>query len=343
VASLPLHVDLQHSFASWHLLLRHPRGLELTRGYLLRTHGLAGAINSLDFWAALQDWRKTPTARKDFFKRALTIYEMFLAEDAPRKIDFDASMTSSIANIRSRMQLLKHRDTEGYFEVVQAKRSLLRQLLGLSAQSYDKWSDMHVLNPAMFNEVEWGGFRNVFTALEKDVQFQESVEYIDYQKLRSVELLQRDSDLLEDCKAHRNNLIYQWAIEFLSQETAMRNKAEEVALRCMQREADRMLHSWSEVEVQRRMKQVSYEEQVLYEMSVLVCDDAVAWAEENVVEFVFDFYVKNLLERMWAMPDCQKGVSYIFCHIRFLVLYLILMILYHPTYTKNVNSQSLIN
>ena len=38
-------------------------------------------------------------------------------------------------------------------------------------------------------------------------------------------------------------------------------------------------------------------------------DDALSWAEENVLEFVFDFYAKKLLEKMWSMPECQKGVS----------------------------------
>ena len=44
-------------------------------------------------------------------------------------------------------------------------------------------------------------------------------------------------------------------------------------------------------------------------MKKMSIDDALSWAEENVLEFVFDFYAKKLLEKMWSMPECQKGVS----------------------------------
>lgn len=58
-----------------------------------------------------------------------------------------------------------------------------------------------------------------------------------------------------------------------------------------------------------RSAQVSYEEQVAHEERKMILDDALSWAEENALEFVFDFYTRHLLEKMWSMPECQKGVS----------------------------------
>ena len=62
----------------------------------------------------------------------------------------------------------------------------------------------------------------------------------------------------------------------------------------------------------------------------MTIDDALSWAEENVLEFVFDFYVKMLLEKMWSMPECQKGVR---CYDRCLMYRILKLIcIYIHTY-----------
>lgn len=61
-------------------------------------------------------------------------------------------------------------------------------------------------------------------------------------------------------------------------------------------------------QVKRRMLQVSYKEQSKYEENSLIIDDIVCWAEENVLEFIFTFYVDRFLKKMWELPEFQKGM-----------------------------------
>ena len=86
VANLPYHQERNHHYSAFHLMLKHRRGVELVRAYLIKLHGMAGQVNTLDIWTGIQDWRKTAASRKDFLKKAIQLYDLFLTEDAPRKV-----------------------------------------------------------------------------------------------------------------------------------------------------------------------------------------------------------------------------------------------------------------
>jgi hypothetical protein len=78
---------------------------------------------------------------------------------------------------------LKHRESEGYYRVATARRGMLRQLLGLAAKSYEQWTDMYVLNPGTFDELEWKCFYSLFEALDKNESFLKSKEYLEFQEI----------------------------------------------------------------------------------------------------------------------------------------------------------------
>ena len=61
-------------------------------------------------------------------------------------------------------------------------------------------------------------------------------------------------------------------------------------------------------QVNKRMQQISYKEQSKYETNSLIIDDIICWTEENVLEFIFSFYVNRFLTKMWELPEFQKGM-----------------------------------
>ena len=112
VTNLPYHQERNHHYSAFHLMLRHRKGCfskyfifkflkitfklflwltsylgaELVRAYLIKLHGMAGQVNTLDVWIGIQDWRKTAASRKEHLKKAIQLYDLFLTDDAPRKV-----------------------------------------------------------------------------------------------------------------------------------------------------------------------------------------------------------------------------------------------------------------
>lgn len=257
VANLPYHKEkgtemdtekngkenCDHLYSHFHIMMRKKRGVDLVRTYLVNLHGLSGQVNTLDFWIAVQDWRKTPTARKDYLKKALQIFELFLSDDSPRRLPIIRN-SSELTEIREVLQNLKHRESEGYFKVGFARRSVLRQLLGLPAQSYEQWTDRQVLNPTIFNDIEWKCFYSLYLAIQKDSSFLSSKEYAEYKVFCEEEKDRQTADLMEAFQQSRTDRFLAWAHDYKTKENAMIAKAEEAVMRFMKRETDKMMDEY---------------------------------------------------------------------------------------------------
>lgn len=76
MAAAEVHGGRPPQFSQFHILLRHYRGQELLRHYLMRKHGLAGIVSCFDAWVAVQEWRKTPTTNEQFISKAMNIFDV---------------------------------------------------------------------------------------------------------------------------------------------------------------------------------------------------------------------------------------------------------------------------
>lgn len=68
--------DRSPQFTSFHLLLRHSKGLECLRHFLTTMYGMSGVVNYLDAWISIQEWRKLSTANENYELKAINILEV---------------------------------------------------------------------------------------------------------------------------------------------------------------------------------------------------------------------------------------------------------------------------
>jgi hypothetical protein len=54
------------NYTHFHMMIRHKKGHEIFRDYFLRVNGLSSAINTLDCWLALQNWKKQPATSTSY-------------------------------------------------------------------------------------------------------------------------------------------------------------------------------------------------------------------------------------------------------------------------------------
>jgi len=71
-----IHAGMEPQFSRFHMMLRHQRGQDLLRGYLMRLHGISGPVAYLDAWNAIQEWKKLPSLSDTYESKAINIIEV---------------------------------------------------------------------------------------------------------------------------------------------------------------------------------------------------------------------------------------------------------------------------
>jgi hypothetical protein len=74
-------------FTELHIQLRHPLGIDLLRSFLIGSRGIDSAVNCLDLWAAIEDWRRKSVHSEHYRSKALNILETYLCEDCSRPLE----------------------------------------------------------------------------------------------------------------------------------------------------------------------------------------------------------------------------------------------------------------
>jgi hypothetical protein len=171
------HIQNDHQFSEFHIMLKHKKGQESLKKYFLNNHGVSTQLNCLEAWISIQDWKKIPSSRKEFISKAINIFEMYLINDAPRKIDVNIYDGDDIIN---KMQAIKLRDHEGFYQLCVSKRSSLRQLLGMAGKEFVQWTDQFIVSPMIFNSLEWKSFLYLYKLIRNDPKFKESEDYRSY-------------------------------------------------------------------------------------------------------------------------------------------------------------------
>lgn len=93
--------DFVMNYTHFHMMIRHKKGQEIFRNYFLRVYGLSGAINVLDCWIALQDWKKQSATSTAFYQKAFNIYELYVSVDGTRRLDWQEVSWSNRGHVTS--------------------------------------------------------------------------------------------------------------------------------------------------------------------------------------------------------------------------------------------------
>ena len=75
-----------YPFCDLHLQLKNQRGVDLLRNYLIRIQGIDAAVNCVDLWCLLQEWKKNSVYSEQFKSRALNVLETYLCGDCSRPL-----------------------------------------------------------------------------------------------------------------------------------------------------------------------------------------------------------------------------------------------------------------
>lgn len=74
--SIHSNISTSPQFTYFHMLLKHYKGIEYLRSYLMKTNGISGLVNVLDAWITIQEWKKVPTTHENYETKAMNILEV---------------------------------------------------------------------------------------------------------------------------------------------------------------------------------------------------------------------------------------------------------------------------
>lgn len=304
VANDDLHAgDVQ--FADFHLMIKHSRGQTLVRQYLMNRFGIGKAVNCLDCWVSVQDWRKVHMGNASFAEKAVNIFDSFARKDAGRPLDIKLE---GLDDIREKLEFFKNREIDTFYHKTYAKRSAWRYMLGLEGKQYRGWTDEYKLNPLIFDGIEWECFMQVFRLLLNDKHFTSSGEYLAYQEIVAGEERLHNQALFKEFKVARLNLFLMWAREYKQIESAMARRAYQAVDMFMTAHISKLLDRACNLIVDDVTVEARHKEQRVHEAREMAIDEAISFAEIDILEDIYEHYTRALIKSMWAVQDYRKGM-----------------------------------
>lgn len=329
VAAADIEVDQnvrEHSmvdFAELHLLLRNPVGLEGCRNFLARKFGIGVLVHTLDAWSEIQIWRSISVSSDNFVKRALSIYENFIRpggtrpvlidlDDGDMRDDLDEGEGPGwLALLLAKLDAVKNREFEGFYQASRHK-FWYHRLLGLRGRRVQSWTDHRMLTSDVFDGFEWACFLSLHRALWADQdqagQFLRSREKQRYDASVAELAVRVQASLLEDCRVARKQDIVTWCADFRTDEMRMAAEALVAADALLEQEVGRLASRAAVVWARETLFRIQHDEQSSHEAKAAMCDDAVDWAADDLMDHVFDFYVPRLLDTMLGYEEMVEGL-----------------------------------
>eukprot|EP01040_Poterioochromonas_malhamensis_P013118 gene13118-14400_t len=300
----------------FHQLLKHVKGIESFRHYYLHEYGLGKIINAFDCYLAIQEWKKCTTVQPQYYTKAVSIYEMYLQEDAVRALEIHSlpnyqHYASALQGMTTKLAMVKDEDYQGFpgfYHPTLKKLTTFQIIFGVQASSYTHWTAEKLLLPSIFQELEIVLFQQLYHQFRFDRGFLLSLDY--YQYLTSIEkdAKQREEQLYQDYKQYRLNIIGNWAISFKQYENMISQKADLVLEQVIKNQIEEIYRPVEKRSVRERTTEKRNEEQSLYEENMLKIDEAIHYTADDCADFVFDYYVKALIKAMWEVPEYRKGM-----------------------------------
>ena len=311
-------------FAETHILLRSDQGREALRHYLSRRFGVGALVNTLDCWVEISNWRRASIHGDSFFKRALNIFEVFLRPECSRPIEIDLDDGDMRDDVRlgdgevtwmgallSKCEAVKSRVYEGFYQAA-FTRNFIHRLFGMRGRGYQTWTDERMLAADIFDGVEFACIcalhRAVWRDLEERVLFLSSREHAHIVDAEREIQVRMQASLLEDCRLFRLAEVKRWVGGFRLDEARIGTQAEVIANSLLDAEVERLLSRGIAVGRKEALFRVRHIEQALYEPNMAMCDDAVDWAFDHLLNHIFDFYTPKLLNTMLEHEEMVEGL-----------------------------------
>jgi hypothetical protein len=302
-----IHGPESSQYSHFHVQLRHDAGFQAIRSYLKAKHDFEAIVNNLDLWGDIQDWKRIPTTSDAYKKKAITIYDKYLAIESSQhcKQEFEG-----LASIREILKKIKHHDKKGYMQPSRLPRSWFRKLFRLQGKTYTRWTSEFVVQSNIFEELEWLCFLSVFRVMEKDEGFDKSPQRIMYDEALEEDRRAREERLLNEYKYFRLNGFRDWASVFRARDHVIEKRAYELVMHVWEKEA-----AW---QVQKACMQASmdtavdmtYAEQATHEERQAVMAEAVDWTFMDICEETYEQYVKSLLQALLSMPGSRRAIEF---------------------------------
>ncbi|KAJ1423936.1 hypothetical protein B484DRAFT_398488 [Ochromonadaceae sp. CCMP2298] len=292
----------QPEFSHFHVVMRHEGAQELLRTYLAQG-AQGGAVDYLDAWYAIQEWKRTPSKQDSFSTRAVGILQTFLL-DSPRKLDITGlPKGTQMVDLLKNVQARKHK---GLYRPTQGRRGFM-QMFGRSS-TYFEFSTDDVLTPDVFRELEWMCFMRVFTVVSQDPLWPQSGEFVQYVKWKEEEAVRRHADYILEYERYRLLKFGQWGRTFQAREKEAAEMAERVVFHILREEIETWFEGVERDAVRQRVAEVRHGEQEAHEGRQLVLDDAVFWVGENLMDSMYSHYTVALIDTMLRIPNVRVGL-----------------------------------
>jgi len=245
----------------------------------------------------------------------LNLDQLFLLKDSPRRLNLSfPNYTSLLDHLTS----VKNKDYSGYYRNKRTTTGLIGSLVGSSGSEYYEYTTEEILRPDAFDEIEWACFLHLFHVVEDrrgasainsdEHDFYNSDAYLKYKTMVDIESTQRRDESLRLYEQNRKMQLDVWTRQFMELEKAMSRKALEAVHLFLDREVLRYYQVVEKEQVRLRTVEKRHLEQSRHEFQCAIVDDMVFFAETNILDSIFDFYVVSLLDAMLKVPDMRKGL-----------------------------------
>ena len=301
--------DTTASFCEFMIMVRHSKGQEFLNSVLTKIYGYSSYSNCLDFWISLQEWKKVPTHTDMFIKKALNMYEFFLHPTGTRFLGFDYN---NMELILFKLTNVKNLDltASGNYRIGRAKKSLWRKLFNLNGKPYKMWTEDNTIPLKIFDELEWTCLLKVAKAYDVATNNSRmSVEFKRWSDLLTLDAERMEALFFLDFKKHRLEMFLEWGKDYKHKEFLKAQMAGTAADQLLNYGINNyvMFNCLTEG-FNEKVFRIMHEEQSLHEANMASVEEALFWSEDNVLDKLWDFFVRAQLAHMWDREDCQKGM-----------------------------------
>lgn len=138
--------------------------------------------------------------------------------------------------------------------------------------------------------------------------FQRSPEYRQYLTCMVEDAAAKRDGFKNEYRIVRMNKFYAWGFEYKKLDIDIAERSAETVALVEETEVDRLLNRLVNRAVKEAVFEEMHAEQLVVEFEANLLEDACFWAEDDILEEIFNFYVPSLLKTMWDMPDLRKGM-----------------------------------
>ena len=294
-------------FCEFHIFMKDAKFIECFRQFLIVRNGIDRTVNCLDLYTSIQEWKKIAISTETFIHKAVYIYDTFIRDECSRPVPLDFSGKPDALHHFKRLEFIKYRDYEGFYSLAHRTPGFFRKLFGIKGRQYEAWTTDNVVYSNAFDQVEWEAFLYLYYHI-KSSEFYDSeqgkqhlantVEF-EKQKIETLKQLYTDARYRE---------IVLWTKAFIVHERRVETLSLQAADAVLESERNRIL---DEILFEGACTQtffVRHNQQKEHESTALLADDTTFGTMEDIVENLYESYVKAVVLGMWEDPEGRRSM-----------------------------------